>query len=88
MVQRIEAHEHEKIIAILVHGLAELAHWVSPGLLAEFDVESPWPWDGAYHRWLHRRNRSTKYRDMSKYSALLHRWIHDLEEPGWWHRQL
>jgi hypothetical protein len=83
---RIESHEHERVIAILPHGLAELAHWVSPTLLAEFDVDRPLPWDTGYHRWLRRKNRSTKYRDMSKYSALLHRWIHDLEEPAWWRR--
>jgi hypothetical protein len=82
---RTVLQEEEKVIAILAHGLAELAHWVSPGLLAEFDLDRPLPWDSGYHRWLHRRNRSTKYRDMSMYSALLHRWIHDLEEPAWWH---
>jgi hypothetical protein len=84
--RRIDRHDPETVIAILAHGLAELAYWVSPGLLGEFDLDSPWPWDGAYQRWLHRRNRSTRYRDLSKYSALLNRWIHDLEEPGWWHR--
>ena len=83
---RTEFPQDEKVIAILAHGLAELAHWVSPGLLAEFDLDRPFPWDGAYHRWLRRRNRSTRYRDMSKYSPLLNRWIRDLEEPGWWRR--
>ncbi len=83
---RHEMPDHEKVIAILAHGLAELAHRVSPGLLAEFDIDNPWPWDGGYHRWLHRGNRSTGYRDISKYSALLNRWIQDLEEPRWWRR--
>lgn len=84
---RMEFHEHEQVIAILAHGLAELTHRTSPDLLAEFDLDRPWPWASAYHRWLHRRNRSTRYRDLSKHSALLHRWVHDLEEPGWWHDQ-
>ena len=83
---RHEMPDHEKVIAILVHGLAELAHRVSPGLLAEFDLDNPWPWDGAYHRWLHRGNRSTRYLDLSKHSALMNRWIQDLEEPSWWRR--
>jgi hypothetical protein len=85
--RRIERHGHEKVVAILAHGLAELADWVSPGLLEQFDADSPWPWDGIYHRRLRRRNRSTRYRDLSKHSALLNRWVHDLEEPGWWHRR-
>ncbi len=84
---RIEKPEHERIIALLPHGLAELAYWVDPALLAEFDPDRPLPWDSGYHRWLHRKKRSTKYWDASKHSPLLHRWLHDLEEPGWWHRE-
>jgi hypothetical protein len=83
-IRRAEFHEHEKIISPVGHGLAELAYWVSPKLLAAFNVERPLPWDSAYYRWLRRKNRSAKYLDLSKQSPLLHRWIHDLDEPGWW----
>ncbi len=85
-LHRYDLPDHEKVIAILAHGIAELANWVSPRLLEEFDLDSPWPWDGAYHRWLRRGNRSTKYLDLSKHSALMNRWIQGLEEPSWWRR--
>ena len=58
---RIENPEHERIIALLPHGLVELAYWVDSALLAEFDPDRPLPWDSGYHRWLHRKKRSTKY---------------------------
>lgn len=82
--RRMGFFEHENIISLVAHGLAELAYWVSPKLLAEFNVDRSLPWDSVYYKWLRRKKRSVKYRDMSKHSALLHRWIHDLDEPGWW----
>ncbi len=84
--RRMHFQKHENLGAILAHGLAELAHWIFPGLLADFDIDRPFPWDGGYYRWLHRKNRSTRYKNMSAYSALLHQWIHDLVEPDWWYR--
>ena len=80
--------DYEIIISLHAHGLAELAYWVSPELLAEFDVDRPLPWDRAYYHWLRRKPRTTAYRDLSAYSGLLNRWVHDLEEPGWWRRAL
>lgn len=78
--------DYEMIISLHAHGLAELAYWVSPKLLAEFEVDRPLPWDRAYYHWLRRKPRTTAYRDLSAYSSLLNRWVHDLEEPGWWWR--
>jgi hypothetical protein len=80
--------DHETIISFNAHGLAELAHWVSPGLLAKFDVERDLPWDRGYYQWLRRQPRSTAYRDLSAHSSLLNRWVEDLEEPEWWRREL
>ncbi len=78
--------DFELIISLHAHALAELAYWVSPKLLAKFDVDRPLPWDRGYYHWLRRKPRSTEYRDLSAYSKLLNRWVHDLEEPDWWHR--
>ena len=66
------------------HALAELAYWVSPKLLADFEVDRPLPWDREYYHWLRRKPRTTAYRDLSRYSSVLNRWVHDLEEPDWW----
>jgi hypothetical protein len=85
--RRGESLNHEMIISFHAHALAELAHWVSPGLLAEFPVDQPLPWDRAYYQWLRRTPRSTTYRDLSACSSPLNRWVHDLEEPGWWRRE-
>jgi hypothetical protein len=79
--------DYEMIVSLHAHALAELAYWVSPKLLAEFEVERALPWDRAYYRWLRRKPRSTAYRDLSSYSVLLNRWVHDLEEPEWWRRE-
>jgi Ankyrin repeats (many copies) len=79
--------DHETIISFNAHALAELAHWVSPGMLAKFDVDRDLPWDRGYYHWLRRQPRSTAYRDLSDYSSLLNRWVHDLEEPAWWRRK-
>ncbi len=51
------------------------------------EVDRPLPWDRAYYHWLRRQPRSTAYRDLSSYNSLLNRWVHDLEEPGWWQRK-
>jgi hypothetical protein len=85
--RRFDFIEHEKIVSIIAHGLAELAYWIAPPLLAKFDVERTFPWDSGYYNWLRRKNRSCEYLDVSKHSALLHRWLHDLHEPSWWHRR-
>lgn len=79
--------DYEMIISLHAHGLAELAYWVSPKLLAKFEVDRPLPWDRAYYHWLRRKPRTTAYLDLSAYSSLLNRWVHDLEEPDWWHRE-
>ncbi len=78
---------HELIISFTAHGLAELAYWVSPKLLADFQVDRPLPWDRGYYHWLRRKPRSNAYRDLSPHSSLLNRWVHDLEEPDWWRRK-
>jgi hypothetical protein len=79
--------DYEMIISLHAHALAELAYWVSPKLLAEFEMNRALPWDRAYYRWLRRKPRSTAYRDLSSYSKLLNRWVHDLDEPEWWRRE-
>ena len=79
--------DHELIISFNAHGLAELAYWVSPNLLADFQVDRPLPWDRGYYHWLRRKPRSTGYRDLSPHSSLLNRWVRDLEEPDWWRRK-
>lgn len=84
--RRSELLDYEAIISLNAHALAELAYSVSPKLLADFQVDRPLPWDRAYYHWLRRTPRSTEYRDLSSYSSLLSRWVHDLEEPGWWRR--
>ena len=85
--RRGEPLDYEAIISFHAHGLAELAHWVSPKLLEKFDADQPLPWDRAYYQWLRRQPRSTAYRDISPYSSLLKGWVHDLEEPAWLHRK-
>ncbi len=85
--RRQEPLHHETIISFHAHALAELAYWVSPKLLADFDVDRPLPWDREYFHWLRRTPRSTAYRDLSAYSSLLNRWVHDLNEPDWWQLQ-
>ncbi len=85
--RRGEPLDHEMIISFHTHGLAELAYWVSPNLLEKFNVDRPLPWDRAYYHWLRRQPRSTAFRDLSPYSSLLNRWVHDLEEPDWWRRE-
>lgn len=82
--RRQELFDYETIISLQAHALAELAYWVSPKLLADFEVDRPLPWDREYYHWLRRKPRSTAYRDLSRYSSVLNRWVHDLEEPDWW----
>ena len=85
--RRQELLDYETIISFHAHALAELAYWVSPKLLADFEVDRPLPWDCEYFHWLRRKPRSTAYRDLSAYSSLLHGWVHDLKEPDWWQLQ-
>jgi hypothetical protein len=86
--RRQELFAYETIISFHAHALAELAYWVSPKLLADFEVDRALPWDREYYHWLRRKPRSTAYRDLSGHSSLLNRWVHDLEEPGWWRRAI
>jgi hypothetical protein len=85
--RRGEPFDYEMIISLHAHGLAELAHWVSPKLLEKFDVDRPLPWDRGYYHWLRRQPRSTAYRDLSAYSRLLSHWVYNLDEPDWWRRK-
>ena len=85
--RRQELLDYEAIISFHAHALAELAYWVSPKLLADFEVDRPLAWDREYFHWLRRTPRSTAYRDLSAYSSLLSRWVHDLKEPDWWQLQ-
>ena len=64
--RRQELFDYETIISFHAHALAELAYWVSPKLLADFDVDRPLPWDREYYHWLRRKPRSTAYRDLSR----------------------
>lgn len=82
--RRFQFLGYEMVICLIAHALAELAYWVSPDLMPDFDINRPLPWDREYYKYLCRPNRSQKYLDLSRHSSLLHRWIHDLEEPGWW----
>ena len=66
--RRQELFAYETIISFYAHALAELAYWVSPKLLADFEVDRPLPWDREYYHWLRRKPRSTAYRDLSRYS--------------------
>jgi hypothetical protein len=41
----------EKIICLEALGLHELARWVSPNLVSEFNPDRPLPWDRKFHEW-------------------------------------
>ena len=84
--RRLESRQHEQIVCLIGHGIAELAVWVSPELMSSFDIEQKMPWDSGYFRYLRRTKQSAGHLKLDTHSKLLHQWVNDLDEPKWWQR--
>lgn len=82
--RRMPAHDHDKIISFLAHGLAELALEKNGKLLDEFDVAQGMPWDAAFFEWLRGESSSPVYPELAKKSPLLDKWLNRFEIPDSW----
>ena len=80
---RREADPLAKKIGLELHGLYELCRWVSPDLVAGFDVEQSFPWDAGYYQWVRSHENPTDEIDLEKISPILHGWITTLTKPAW-----
>jgi hypothetical protein len=64
--------ELDDAINMLAQGLHRLCEWVSPDLVAEFDVAQPFPWDADFHAWCQDHPDPLAGVDLSGVSPVLH----------------
>ena len=76
--------ELEEAICVPAHGLYRLCEWVSPDLVARFDVKQSFPWDGEFHAWCQGHSDSLTGLDLAGISPVLHEAVVRLQPPTWW----
>jgi hypothetical protein len=73
----------EEVICLEVHGLYELARWVSPDLVSEFDPDRPLPWDRKLTEWVTRNPSPMRGVRLPGLPLALRKAILRLERPRW-----
>jgi hypothetical protein len=73
----------EKVINLEAHGLYELARWVSPDLVSEFDTDRPLPWDRKLTEWTVRNKSPMRGVRLPGLPLALRKAILRLERPQW-----
>lgn len=76
--------ELEEAINLPAHGLYRLAEWVSPDLVATFDVSQAFPWDAGFHAWCQSHPDPLESVDLSSISPDLHAAVVLLQPPREW----
>ncbi len=73
-----------KTIGFWAHGLFELARWVSPDLVSQFNVEQPLPWDADFQKWARQCDAPLKDISLAHIAPNIHEAIIELRIPSWW----
>ena len=71
-------------IYLPVHGLYRFAEWISPDLVAQFDVTPPLPWDAELHAWCESHPDPLAGIELSGISPVLHQAVVLLQPPAEW----
>lgn len=75
--------ELEEAINLGAQGLYRLCEWVTPDLVAEFDVMQAFPWDAEFHTWCQNHPDPLEGVDLSRISPVLHEAVVLGAPPEW-----
>ncbi|HEX3149375.1 MAG TPA: hypothetical protein VHR66_14975 [Gemmataceae bacterium] len=76
--------EFEEAINLPAQGLYRLAEWIGPDLVAEFDVNQPFPWDAEFHAWCQSHPEPLAGVDLTGIELALHQAVVHLQPPAEW----
>jgi hypothetical protein len=76
--------ELEEAINLPAQGLYRIAEWISPDLVAGFDVGQPFPWDAAFHAWCESHPDPLAGVNLTGIAPLLHEAVVRLQPPSGW----
>ncbi len=79
-----DSHSTFMVFNVEAHGLYRLAEWISPDLVAGFDVTQSFPWDAEFHAWVETHEHPLDGLDFRGVAPLLRDAILDLKVPDWW----
>lgn len=72
------------VFNVEVHGLYRLGEWISPDLVAGFDVTQSFPWDAEFHAWTQAHDNPLHGVDLTPAAPILYDAVVNLKCPDWW----
>lgn len=79
-----DSHSTYTVFNVEAHGLYRLSEWISPDLVAGFDVTQSFPWDGEFHSWTQSHELPLEGLDFIAVAPLLRDAILEFKIPEWW----
>lgn len=81
--QMRQKDELEEAINFAAHGMHRLCEWVSPDLVAGFDVAQPFPWDAKLHAWCQNHPHPLDGVELGSVSPVLQETVVMEKPPAW-----